>query len=126
MKCNLEKWGYKTTELNLSNGEFDMAIENGLLRVSYDSSQDKMWMGITATKFESDKVIDDIYKIALYAMEYQEDDGFNVFAKNGSFYIENLTDGETNLFFYDLTPDSEIKSEFVKMAREYADSAIGV
>ena len=55
MKCNLEKWGYEVTELNISNGEFDMAIENGLLRVSYDTRTQRMWICLLYTSDAADE-----------------------------------------------------------------------
>ena len=126
MKCNLEKWGYEVAELNISNGDFDMAIENGLLRVSYDSRTQHMWIGLLSTKAELWEVIGEAHKIVSRAMEYKAGDGFVIYEKGSGFVIEDRNDWATKPLHYDLTPDEEIKEQFLKMAREYAASVIGV
>ena len=125
MKCNLEKYGYEVAELNLSNGEFDMAIENGLLRVSYDTRMQGMWIGLLNTKAELWEVIGEAHKIVSRAMEYKAGEGFVIYEKGSGFVIEDRNDWTTKPLHCDLTPDDEIKEQFLKMAREYANSAIG-
>lgn len=126
MKCNLEKYGYEVTELNLSNGEFDMAIENGLLRVSYDTRTQRMWIGLLSTKAELWEVIGEAHKIVSRAMEYKAGDGFVIYEKGSGFVIEDRNDWTTKPLCCDLTPDDEIKEQLLKMAREYAASVMGV
>lgn len=126
MECNLEKWGYEVTELNISNGDFDMAIENGLLRVSYDSRTQRMWIGLLSKKAELWEVVGGARKIICRAMDYKEGDGFVILEKGSGFVIENRNDWTTKPLHCDLTPDEEIKEQFLKMAREYAASVMGV
>lgn len=126
MECNLEKWGYEVTELNISNGDFDMAIENGLLRVSYDSRTQCMWLGLLNTKAELWEVVGEAHKIVCRAMDYKAGDGFVILEKGSGFVIEDRNDWTTKPLHCDLIPDEEIKEQFLKMAREYAASVMGV
>lgn len=123
MKCNLKKLGYKISELNLSRDGFHLALCNDIILLKYDSDTNKIWIGITRTDFVKDEAIEGITRLVSYVEDYKD---FEVFENFSGYYIKNLKNGQVKPFFYDLTPNKELMSELVKLAKEHATKVIEV